>query len=120
MAAGVQSVLEQQSPAPRSRWSLAERVLFRFALCYFLLYSLPQSGAINIIDAVPGASFITRPYVAMWHAIVSWVAVHAFQLSGPVTVYPPQNGSGDTTLDYIHVLCYVVLAVLATVVCSIL
>jgi hypothetical protein len=48
------------------------------------------------------------------------VAIHIFHLSGPVTVYPPVNGSGDTTLDYIQDLCFVVLAALVTIVWSIL
>ena len=43
-----------------------------------------------------------------------------FHLSGAVAVYPPVNGSGDSTLDYIHVLCMAAIAAVATLVWSIL
>jgi uncharacterized membrane protein YphA (DoxX/SURF4 family) len=52
--------------------------------------------------------------------MVEWVAAHVFHLSGPVAVYPQVNGSGDSTLDYIHVLCMAVCAVVAALVWSIL
>jgi uncharacterized membrane protein YphA (DoxX/SURF4 family) len=120
MATAVLSALDHPTADARPRWRLLDRLVFRFVCSYFLLYSLPQSGAVNLIDEIPGGSFVTRPYIAMWHAIVSWVAVHVFHLTGPVTVYPPQNGSGDTTLDYIQVCCYVALATVATVLWSIL
>jgi hypothetical protein len=42
------------------------------------------------------------------------MAVHIFGLSGPVTVYHP-TGSGDTTLDYIQVLCFLVTAGLGAI-----
>src|SRR5260370_38050346 len=124
MATAIQSALEPQSLEPSldalPGWSVVERLLFRFVFSYFLLYSLPQGGTVNLIDVIPGASFITKPCITMWHAVVSWVAVHVFHLSGPVPVYPAQNGSGDTTLDYIQIFCYVGLAAAAAVVWSLL
>lgn len=49
-----------------------------------------------------------------------WVAIHVFGVSGPVTVYPPVNGSGDTTLDYVHQFCYVAIAGVLALIWSIL
>src|SRR5262245_51366289 len=46
----------------------------------------------------------------MWRSLVPWVAIHIFHLSGRATTYFP-TGSGDTTLCYIEVFCFVVFSV---------
>ncbi len=99
-------------PAPPA-WSLAHRVLFRFLFSYFVLYSLPDSGRISIVNVVPGTDFLTKKYIALWHAMCPWVAIHVFHLSGQPTTYFP-TGSGDTTLGYIQNLLFVVFALAAT------
>ena len=71
-------------------------------------------------EILPMFSLASRWLTKLWHAIVPWVAIHVFKLSGPVTVYPEVNGSGDTTLDYIEVLCHVVAAAFATLAWSVL
>jgi hypothetical protein len=95
-----------QIRAVEKQWKLATRIAFRFVCAYWVLYSLPATGRVSFLGIVPGAQL----YHAMWQAIATWVAIHAFHLSGPVTVYR-QTGSGDTTLDYIHNLCLLVLAI---------
>ncbi|HUA84250.1 MAG TPA: hypothetical protein VMB85_10360 [Bryobacteraceae bacterium] len=100
-------------PAP---WSLARRILFRFACAYFVLYYLPAQGHGSILGGLPG----TAAYNRMWHAMVEWTAAHIFHLSGAVAVYPRVNGSGDTTLDYIHNLLLLTAAAVAALVWSIL
>src|SRR5579871_886900 len=106
------------NPQPLTRWSLAHRIFFRFLFCYFILYALPDSGRISIINVIPGAyNLISKRYIALWHAICPWVAIHVFHLSGqPVTYFP--TGSGDTTLGYIQNLLFVVFALTATLVWS--
>jgi uncharacterized membrane protein YphA (DoxX/SURF4 family) len=91
-------------PAPRPEWNLATRIFFRLACVYWLLYSLPSTGRISFFGVIPGA----QAYKSVWQSIGRWVAVHAFHLSGPVTV-SRFTGSGDTTLDYIEELCFLVL-----------
>ncbi len=112
----------QIAPVPvetTQTWSLPLRVGFRFAACYWLLYAFPEPGRSDILDNIPGASYVTQWYVAMWHAIVPWIAVHVFHVTGrPATYFP--TGSGDTTLQYIQNLLYVVIATAATIVWSIL
>jgi len=103
-----------QLAAPPS-WSLAQRILFRFVFAYLTLYNVPLAG-----NLIPGMRFLANAYNRLWHFIAPWVAIHIFHLSGPATVYPAANGSGDTTLDYIQDLCYVVLAAVATLVWSVL
>ena len=101
-------------------WNLPKRLAFRFAFSYLMLYNLPMMGHVNLLEAIPGVSWLSGKYIRVWHIIVPWVAIHLFKLSGPVTVYPAVNGSGDTTLDYVEDLCLVAAALLATVVWSLL
>ncbi|MDR3700930.1 MAG: DoxX family membrane protein [Candidatus Sulfopaludibacter sp.] len=100
-------------------WPLPLRLSFRFLFCYYLLYMAPAHGSANLLDMLPGTSWVTRPYMKMWDGIETWTAVHVFHLSGEVTTRFP-TGSGDTTLDYIELLCFVVLALFAALVWSVL
>jgi uncharacterized membrane protein YphA (DoxX/SURF4 family) len=100
-----------------SAWPLSLRVPFRFLFCYFFLYCLPESGRVNLIDLMPGGTYLTQPYVSAWHKLAPWIAINIFHLSGAVTTYF-RTGSGDTTLSYIQNLCYLVLALVATLVWS--
>jgi hypothetical protein len=93
--------------------------MFRFVACYWLLYALPEQGRTNLLQTLPGSQFVTKPYVDMWHAIVPWVAIHVFHLSGRAVTYF-RTGSGDTTLQYIHNLLYIAVALVATLIWSIL
>ncbi len=100
-------------------WPLPLRLLFRFLFSYYLLYLAPAHGSANLLEMLPGTSWLTRPYMQMWDGIETWVAVHIFHLSGEVITRFP-TGSGDTTLDYIELLCFVVLALFAALVWSVL
>ncbi len=111
--------VEQAPPeASLPAWSLPKRIAFRCVCCYLILYNLPMMGHVNLLDAIPGVPWLSKHYMALWRAMVPWVAIHVFHLSGPVTVYPAVNGSGDTTLDYIENLCIAVLAVFAALLWS--
>jgi hypothetical protein len=110
------SFASQETALPK--WSLLKRMVFRFVCCYLMLYNLPMLGHVNLLDAIPGVSWLSEKYIRVWHSIVPWVAIHVFHLSGPVTVYPDGNGSGDTTLDYVEDLCLVAAAVLGTFIWS--
>lgn len=112
-------VVETPAP-PAERWSLAARIAFRFAFAYLLLYCCPGAGRISLLDAIPFLPYAVNEWaMAPWRALCPWVAVHVFHLSGPVTQYHP-TGSGDTTLDYVQLFCFVVIAAVATVVWSVL
>ena len=98
-------------PAVRGFLSLiASRLTFAYLLlyCYFGLGIIPFIG-----------NWLTGPIERGWRIICSWVAVHAFHLSGPVTQYHP-TGSGDTTLEYVRVFCYAILAAFAAVIWTLL
>ena len=102
-----------------SSWSFLHRVAFRFACCYWLLYAMPDSGRVSIFSAFPGGEFVFTPYAKLWHAIVPWVAIHVFGVTGRAATYFP-TGSGDTTLDYILNLLFVVIAAAATLLWTVL
>src|SRR5207244_10396463 len=52
-----------------------------------------------------------------WHQIVPWVGAHILRLTRPITVI---GESADSTYENVKVLCFVLIAALATVVWSML
>jgi uncharacterized membrane protein YphA (DoxX/SURF4 family) len=101
----------QEPPAPKpARWSAAHRAIFRFACCYWLLYALPDGERVSL---VPAGEMVFKWWEKVVHAVVPWVAIHIFHVTGkPATYFP--TGSGDTTLQYVTNLLYVVAAIAAT------
>jgi len=87
-----------------SESSAASAVALRFVLAYFLLYNLPFP-----LDYIPFAAPLTASYAAARQALVSSFASTAFGLE--ITVLP--NGSGDTTYNYVELLVFALLALLA-------
>ena len=94
------------------RWSLARKVLFRFAFAYFLLYLLPFP--LNVTPWIRGP--VQSAYEALWGLIVPQVADDVFGVEAPLVA----NGSGDTTFDYVQVFTYFILALAAAAVWSFL
>lgn len=98
-----------QSPSPSGRladWSLAQRIAFRFVFSYLFIYIFVFPAGL-----IPGTRWISDGYTEGWNAIIPWVGKHILRLSTDITVLP--NGSGDTTYNYVQVLCYLVLAAVA-------
>lgn len=93
-----------------AQWNLATRIAFRFVFAYLVLYNFPSP-----LNILPWQSLHTK-YVALWTAIVTWVGKHLLGLN--ITVLP--NGSGDTTYNYVQILCMLALAATATVIWSLL
>jgi hypothetical protein len=92
-------------------WSPAQRIGFRFLFAYLVLYNLPFPLATPFYGP-------SGPYRAIWHAVVPWVGAHVLHLAQPITTF--EGGSSDTTYHYVQLLCFLALAVLATVVWSLL
>jgi hypothetical protein len=71
------------------------------SICFSTAYPQLQGRTDLLTGALP---FNTDPMVEVlkipWSALGTWVAVHVFDFSGPVTVSHPTN-SGHATLDYI-------------------
>jgi uncharacterized membrane protein YphA (DoxX/SURF4 family) len=103
--------LHATAEAPNAIWRWTTRQAFRFVFLYFVLYNLPFP-----FGWIPGTEAIAELYTALWHRVVPWVGNHVLHLSHPITVFT--NGSGDTTYDYVLVLCYFFLALLGAVLWS--
>ncbi len=94
---------EQLAGADGTRpWSPAPRIGFRWLFTYVVLYMLQPSP----LDFL--APQLVAPYSALWERIVK--AVGRSLLGLEITVLP--NTSGDTTYNYVQVLCYALLATL--------
>lgn len=85
---------------PKS-WSLAARLGFRLLSLYWLLYLFP-------VGLVPGLRWVVD-------VLVGWVGSQVFHLKAERVV---MTGSGDTTFDYVHVFCVLVLATAGAVIWS--
>lgn len=94
-------------------WPVVTRIAFRFMFAYFVVYNFPFP-----LDLLPFTSSVLSRYDDLRHKIVPWVGSRVLHLNYPITVFP--NGSGDTTYNYVQVLCFVVLAIIAAVVWSLL
>lgn len=110
-----EEIAEIETPEPRPeaapRWGLAKRILFRFTFSYLTLYFFPW-----LLGAIPYAMVPGKPLNDAWNALVAWVGKRAF---GADLVFEP-TGSGDTTADYVNLLCVLGIALMATAVWSIL
>jgi uncharacterized membrane protein YphA (DoxX/SURF4 family) len=99
--------------ASPQRWSLPLRIAFRFAFTYFLLYCAPFP-----LTSIPYADQAGQWVDGFWHAVVPWAGAHVLRLPRPITIF--ENGSGDTTYNWVQVGCFLVTAILATVLWSLL
>jgi hypothetical protein len=98
---------------PELKWRPFTRVACRFAFAYLILYNFPFP-----LGALPHTEYVGDKYAAIWHAVVPWVGRHLLHLNHAITVFT--NGSGDTTFDYVLVLCYLVLSAAVALVWSII
>jgi len=97
-------------------WNWAKRAGFRFAFVYLLLNCLPSMGTVSLAAGVPGGDYIAKPFEAMWRAVLPWVATRVFGVTGAAATFIENNGSGDTTLNYVEVFCWLVFSgIVATV-----
>ena len=94
-------------------WSGVQLLAFRFAFVYLILYYLPFP-----FGAIPHTGRVAQKYESLWQKLVPWVGKHVLHLSHQIMT--STNCSGDTTYDYVRVLCFLGLAFAATVVWSFL
>lgn len=112
------AVVSLSSPQPV--WSPGLRFLFRFFFCYWIFAAvLPTPHHVSLLGEIPGARPLLRPYVRLWRAIDPWVAIHVFHLSGKATTWFP-TGVSDIALVYVQFFCYIIIALFAATLWSIL
>jgi hypothetical protein len=95
-----------------SRWTSAEKISFRFLFVFFLLFIIVENnGAFPFFENV-----MEYPTLGL-HAFVVWLGKNVLHL--PYDIVHFTYGSGDTTYDYILVLCCFVIAITSTITWSI-
>ncbi|HEX8815479.1 MAG TPA: hypothetical protein VF753_08260 [Terriglobales bacterium] len=100
-------------------WRTSTLVAFRFAFCYLTLYMLYVLGNEQELVGYFVSGHLANSFVdPLWHRVVPWVGKHILHPSTDITIFT--NGSGDTTYDYVLVLCELFVAAVGTVIWSVL
>lgn len=95
-----------------SHWNIFQKYLFRFTLVYFLLYTFPFP-----IDYIPfTGEWLSDATETVWDKIVPWFGEDVIDVGYEITVKP--NGSGDTTWNYVHNLLLLILALIFSIIWS--
>jgi hypothetical protein len=117
--------LDPEAPPPLSvpapaRWSLGTRLAFRFGFSYLMLYALCCGNA-TLWEVIP---FHIGQHLEEWTAwpffhAAQWLGQHLFHLTG-VGAKLHGTGSGDTILNWIALGVMLAIAILATLIWSVL
>ncbi len=99
------------------QWSLPTRIAFRFCFVYFGLFCLLTQVLGGLIP-LPSVDLPDPSTLWPFRQVVFWTAKHVFHVSRPL-VYQA-SGSGDKTYDYVLQFCFLIVALLATTIWSIL
>jgi hypothetical protein len=104
---------EPGSLAATAQWNLPTRLAFRFCFAYFTLYCVMNQVLLVPVPGSDGPDIGVR-----WpmRQITLWTAAHLFHSTPSL----PSTGGGDTAYDWIQVFCILAIAVVATVVWSVL
>ncbi|HET7001503.1 MAG TPA: hypothetical protein VFI33_09345 [Puia sp.] len=110
-------------PPIKSNWTFAEKFAFRFCFVFFLLYIFPFplyalpffNELFSLNQKFAGwHSALLNSYSNIWHGIVPWTGKHILHLSYDIVTFT--NGSGDTTYDYVLLLIYINISLLAAII----
>jgi hypothetical protein len=93
------------------RWNVLQKVAFRFFATFFTIYILPWP-----LGTLPYTEDLVKPWNDIHFKIIPWIGQNLMGLP-PIVIFP--NGSGDTTYNYVEILCYSVIALLVTVIWSV-
>ncbi|TJY37153.1 hypothetical protein [Pontimicrobium aquaticum] len=96
-----------------SKWSVLERLGFRFSFLYFILYIVFQNNG-----AYPFWGVLMKYPTQLLHKFIPWVGKNILNLSYEITTFT--NGSGDTTYDYVLVFTIFITAIFGTIIWSLL
>jgi uncharacterized membrane protein YphA (DoxX/SURF4 family) len=104
-----------QPGTPVQRWTLLQRVAFRFSVLYFGLFCIFDQPLATFVPMLDIDSFYT-----IWpiRQIVFWVGAHIFHAQPPL-VYTG-SGSGDKAYDWLFLFVLLVVSALGTLVWTIL
>lgn len=104
-------------PEESVTWRLGTRLVFRFVFSYLILYSLyTYDSLLGFLRFMVTGRFFDGLLDPLLHRIVPWVARHLLHLPKDITIFSNGSGSGDTTYDWVLVLCELLLALAAALV----
>ena len=102
--------MEHSAVAADPRWSLRKKLLFRFFFLYIVFEMTPWEMLSALFPGVDSVtylpSFLLQNYIFQWHDPMRWS-------------HPP-TGSGDTLDDYVLKLAYLIMAVIGTIIWSVI
>lgn len=88
------------------QWSLSRKISFRFLSTYLVLFIISNQ-------------FITSGFIdPLWRKVVPWFEDTFMNLPGTINIFT--NGSGDTTYNWVSLLCYIVVALIVSIIWSVL
>lgn len=99
---------------PESRWSLAQRIAFRFLFAYFFLFFLPGWVA----RFLPFGESIVRAYDALWLGTGTWLEEHLLHTGYKIELSDGGGGISNTAFGTILFFCYVAIAAVVAAVWS--
>jgi hypothetical protein len=108
-------MLDTHSTNEQPSWPLPLRVCFRFVFCYFAQYLLCCA-----VYTIPGIGLATQTATERPYKLLSlWLGRNVFHLHGAAAILHG-SGYGDKALDWVTTAIMVALALLATLVWSVL
>lgn len=102
-----------------ARWSLVTRLAFRVCVVYFGLYVICTQMLQGLFPIPLEIEIPNLEVLPPLRPLTAWVAVHVLGAQA-ATLQITATGSGDKTFDYAQVIVFLSLAVLATIVWSLL
>lgn len=100
-------------------WKVATRIAFRFCVVYFGLYIVLTQMLTSLLFATTNDSGAFEvDNLPPIKAAVVWIAAHVFRIAHPIVTF--ETGSGDRVYDWVELACILALAILGTIVWSIL
>ena len=93
-------------------WSRGSLIAFRFFFVYFIFYIFPFP-----LDFLPKISLLFQPLSDLSAAICGYIAKNFMGVEHEIT--GPNNGSGDTTMNYVQLLLFTGYSIIITIVWSI-
>lgn len=95
------------------KWSFGQKLAIRFFFLFFVLYIF-----FNPNGVFPGIDALFGIYIEPFHKVIPWIGKHILHLSYDITVFT--NGSGDTTYDYVVIFFIFILALVGSLIWSVL
>ena len=102
---------DSDSVSSHEPWSLGKRMRFRFVACYFLLY-----GFTAYVGSIPLLGVFADGYSTAMQRLTVWTGRHVLHFGGSLAVVT--TASGDTLRNYVQNFVVLLLAVVGTLVWS--